>query len=81
MKYRKKPVVVEAIKYSGKNLKYIEKKFMTLKTSLSCFNRNFIIYTLEGPFIASPGDWIVKGIAGEFYPVKDSIFRETYEKV
>ena len=35
--------------------------------------------TLEGGHIVCPGDWIIKGVKGEFYPIKDSIFRETYE--
>lgn len=37
------------------------------------------IPTLEGRMIANPGDWIIKGVAGEFYPCKDAIFRETYD--
>lgn len=40
---------------------------------------HLLIDTLEGTMRADPGDWIVKGVQGEFYPVKDPIFRETYE--
>ncbi len=40
-----------------------------------------VILTLEGGVEARPGDWIIRGVTGEFYPVKDSIFRETYERV
>lgn len=39
------------------------------------------ISTLEGDMIVCPGDWIIKGIEGEFYPCKDSIFQSTYEEV
>ncbi len=39
------------------------------------------IPTLEGVMIADPGDWIIRGVKGEFYPIKDAIFRETYEPV
>jgi hypothetical protein len=39
-----------------------------------------LIHTLEGTLAASPGDWIVRGVKGEFYPVKPDIFNETYEK-
>lgn len=39
------------------------------------------IDTLEGGHLVRPGDWIVKGIRGEFYPVKNGIFQETYEEV
>lgn len=41
----------------------------------------FLINTLEGLMTASKGDWIIKGIKGEFYPIKNDIFLETYEKV
>ena len=39
------------------------------------------IHTLEGVMHAAPGDWIIKGVQGEFYPIKEAIFRETYEPV
>ncbi|MCR2628074.1 hypothetical protein NSP54_24115, partial [Salmonella enterica] len=39
------------------------------------------IYTLEGKMLASPGDWIIRGVKGEMYPCKDEIFRLTYEPV
>ena len=42
---------------------------------------NFWIETLEGQHTASRGDWIIKGISGEFYPCKPDIFKKTYEKV
>lgn len=40
---------------------------------------SFLIATLEGVMQAKPGDWVIRGVQGEFYPIKDSIFRETYE--
>lgn len=43
--------------------------------------RNLRIQTLEGNMLASHGDWIVKGVAGEFWPVKPDIFAQTYEEV
>lgn len=76
-RYRKKPVEVEAIQWTGNNLKevlefsdksYIDKDNYTLK-----------IDTLEGTHIASRGDYIIKGIKGEFYPCKPDIFEATYE--
>ena len=39
------------------------------------------IRTLEGTMTASPGDWIIRGVKGELYPIRDDIFRETYEPV
>lgn len=44
-------------------------------------HRGIIIPTLEGEHLASPGDWIIKGIAGEFYPCKPDIFANSYEEV
>lgn len=41
--------------------------------------RGLIIHTLEGAMRAEPGDWIIKGVKGEFYPCRDDIFRQTYE--
>lgn len=37
-----------------------------------------VVYTLEGNMRANPGDWVIRGVQGEFYPCKDNIFRETY---
>jgi hypothetical protein len=39
------------------------------------------IDTLEGTMVASPGDWIIKGVTGEYYPCKPEVFRKTYEQV
>lgn len=82
MKYRKKPVVIEALQYTVENCFRLH-EWMGLDHEphdLDCGNGIFID-TLEGQMEASIGDWIIRGVAGEFYPVKDSIFRETYEEV
>lgn len=76
MKYRKKPIVVEAIQYTGDNLVEVV-KFCDKDKVL--FNHYFYIVTLEGNMRANIGDYIIKGIHGEFYPCKKSIFEETYE--
>lgn len=79
-KYRKKPVVIEAVQYTGENDQEV---FEFCKYSLCGFRAlncgEFIINTLEGRHIASVGDYIIKGVAGEFYPCKPHIFAETYE--
>ncbi|MGI9250208.1 MAG: hypothetical protein ACR2PR_03295 [Pseudohongiellaceae bacterium] len=81
MKYRKKPVVVEAIEYDGQNVEEIRAFIglveVTLKTSNEGFQ--FMIPTLEGDMAASPGDMIIKGVQCEFYPCKPDIFARTYE--
>ena len=59
MKFRKKPVVIEAEQAQKREL----------------------ILTLEGILTAEPGDWIITGVKGERYPVKDDIFKMTYEPV
>jgi hypothetical protein len=92
MKFRKKPVVIDAMLYDGDN-KYdicqwsgdkvwygypesVGKSAVSLgyepASDLWCS-------TLEGDLRASVGDWIIKGVAGEFYPCKPDIFEQTYE--
>ena len=77
-KYRKKPIVVEAIQYNGKNGKEIEK---FTKGKCFCFPNYIMIKTLEGDMCGNKDDWIIKGVKGEFYPIKDDIFKVTYEEV
>ena len=76
-KYRKKPVVIEAIQWNGENtmeiLKWVGNK--------AYFHDSIYIKTLEGDHKATIGDYIIKGIKGEFYPCKPDIFEMTYEKV
>lgn len=86
MKYRKKPVVIEAVQWDGNNTHEIA-KFMN-DDVLTCeafvnglWAKAIEIKTLEGTMKASVGDFIIKGINGEFYPCKPDIFEKTYEKV
>lgn len=76
MKYRKKPVVVEAIQYTDNNLLDIV-KFCGEGNTI--FDYYLYIVTLEGNMRVSKGDYIIKGVHGEFYPCKPDIFEETYE--
>lgn len=78
MKFRKKPVVIEAVQYTGQNHEKIS-KFNGIDYSGK--PQFIIISTLEGDHAANPGDWIIKGIRGEFYPCKADIFEATYEKI
>lgn len=77
-KYRKKPIIIEALKWTGDNKKEVE-NFLT--TSYSCDSDSLYINTLEGVMECSKGDYIIKGVAGEFYPCKPDIFEQTYEEV
>ncbi len=82
MKYRKKPVVINAIKYDGTNLENIFKSFPEFECTLEAdISASLGIYTLEGKMLCNVGDYIIKGIKNEFYPCKPDIFELTYEKV
>ena len=81
-KYRKKPVVIEAVQWDGTNgdlIKEWGKGFRKIEYDLK--PAILRIYTLEGVMEASLGDWVIKGIKGELYPCKPDIFEATYEKV
>lgn len=81
-KYKHKPTVIEAVQWDG--------KFLDEMYPLTFFREhnqdwhykqqtNLAIKTLEGYMVASVGDYIVKGVAGEFYPVKQELFSQLYE--
>jgi hypothetical protein len=89
--YRKKPVVIEAMQFTGNNatevMLFVGQR---LESSIPPHQIEFdkelpnnayhiIIPTLEGKMKASKGDWIIKGVNGEFYPCKNEIFEKTYE--
>lgn len=82
-KFREKPVVIEAVRFTGRNSHEVM-LFMGRDSSFvdqSEPRAALIISTLEGPLRASVGDWIIKGVKGEFYPCKPDIFEATYEPV
>lgn len=77
-KYHKKTVEVEAAQWIGDNIKEIED--FTKGNIVINEDNEIYIYTLEGVHLASIGDYIIKGIKGEFYPCKPDIFEQTYEE-
>lgn len=108
MKYRKKPVVIEAMRFDGSNADEIVKwaqgdwalpvPFMPDGSKRIWIKQKvfpdadanagpvqclwfLVIPTLEGDHEAAPGDWIIRGIKGELYPIKPDIFAATYEPV
>jgi hypothetical protein len=96
IKYRKKPVIVEAVQLSDKNIfevvSFIEGKKPDIKSNMAAdkwdsyergvlANKRILIETLEGDMFASMGDYVIKGVQGEFYPCKPDIFAATYEAV
>jgi hypothetical protein len=76
LRFRKKPVVIEAMYFNNMTVGLAIAQWCggTLKTS-----KAIVIPTLEGDMRADLGDWIIKGVAGEFYPCKPDIFEATYE--
>lgn len=82
MKFRKKPVIIEAVRWKGNNIGDIKELSDNRHVTLSAHTTSIIeIETLEGNMKASIGDWIIKGVKGEIYPCKPDIFEKTYEKI
>lgn len=89
MKYRKKPVVIEAVQWRYSGIKdwpaWLSDAFARSSDSPGSFFRGdderFRIHTLEGFHIVNDGDYIIRGIKGELYPCKPDIFAATYEAV
>jgi hypothetical protein len=89
MKYRKKPVVIEARVWNGnfeellnwaQEINYNNASEDLRFRSHYPLDRQLVIKTLEGPITAAMGDYIICGIKGEFYPCKPDIFKQSYEE-
>jgi hypothetical protein len=83
VRYRKKPVVIDAIQFTGKGdaggvIDWVGAWDATAHI-FEAADGGLTVETLEGSLRASPGDWIIRGVKGEFYPCKPDIFAETYE--
>lgn len=80
MKYRKKPVIIEAFQWHGEEVDGFIRIGVGLD-ELSQPHYNLVIHTLEGTMHAREGDYIITGVKGEKYPCRSDIFEETYELV
>lgn len=84
-KYRKKPVVTEAVRWNGKYSDGTEWPdwFRDQEDSIFTMNedRSLNVRTLEGTMRADVGDFIIRGVKGEVYPCKPDIFEATYDRV
>lgn len=104
MKFRKKPVIIEAMRLEGTAGETMEVYRWVEENTAGSYDTNardedgrllttpgsgvsidaatgfLVIATLEGEMTAKPGDWIIRGVAGEFYPCKPDIFAATYEE-
>lgn len=82
MKFRKKPVVIEAVQNIPGNEKELLEFFDKTKVMFNAVKAHtFEIHTLEVVMTASPGDYLICGVQGEVYPCKPDIFLATYEEV
>ena len=86
LKARKKPVEIECVQWTGANVNEIMSFCGSVAHDIYQINLanmpieySLIIKTLEGNMRAEPGDYIIKGVHGEFYPCKPDVFEETYE--
>ncbi len=81
-KFRKKPVTIEAIQLTdAKSVLDIEAWIDSPTVGFNTSPPTLWIDTLEGRMTAYAGDWIIKGVNGEFYPCKNEIFINTYQEV
>jgi hypothetical protein len=87
-KFRKKPVVIEAVQFDGSErsrdeiFSWLDEHEQLCESAPAADGKcSIIVPTLEGNHLALPGDWIIKGVKGEFYPCKPDIFAATYESV
>ena len=82
-RWRKKPVVIEAMRYTAANgdecAAWVDEVFDGWQLAYGSHPPMLRIRTLEGVMEASEGDWIIRGVQGEFYPCKPDIFAATYE--
>ena len=87
MKFKKKPVVIDAIQLTQKTVQECYEfvgavgNFPECGMGIDPSDGQFKITTLEGVMIADVNDWIIKGIKGEFYPCKPDVFERSYDKV
>jgi hypothetical protein len=89
VKFRKKPVVIEAFQWTGDTKQTEDPEWIVEAirngdvSFIDCCTpkMKLVIRTLEGNMVAKPGDWIIRGVKGELYPCKPDIFEATYEGV
>lgn len=82
MKFRKRPVVIEAVQFTGRNVDELADFCgiaMRPVADTTTGGAMLEIHTREGTMRATAGDWIIRGVQGEFYPCKPDIFAATYE--
>lgn len=85
MKFIKKPIVVDAIQWLGTKISFDQIVDIGMNWDKwrpgEMGSESFTIITLEGDMLVKKGDWVIKGVNGEFYPCKPDIFEKTYERI
>jgi hypothetical protein len=81
MRFRKKPVVIDAWPWSGKDGAVDQFRGLSSSCDVRQEGKELVIRTLEGEMRAQPGDHVIRGVQGELYPCKPDIFEQTYERV
>lgn len=85
-KFRKKPVVIEAVQFTGEKMPLADVPQWLVDAMISRVvttpedEKVLAIKTLEGTMTANPSDWIIRGVKGELYPCRDDIFKITYDE-
>lgn len=82
--FRKKPVIIAAFYWDGVSVDELDawsEQWPSAHWPFYSDGEDILVRTLEGEMRANPGDWIIRGVQGEFYPCKPDIFEATYERV
>ena len=82
-KFRKKSIIIDAWRFTNNKTCFdaLQDIGIPIKYDYQHSPNNCFIETLEGNMYFSDGDWVIKGVKGEFYPCKPDIFEETYESI
>lgn len=80
-RFRKKPIVIEAVRFTGRNYQTVFDFIGDGAVGKHSSSGRIYLPTLEGTMEVSPGDWVIRGVKGEYYPCKPDIFETSYEPV
>jgi len=84
MKFKKKPVEVDAIQFEEDQVEEVVEFIKSFQNNTDGFyisDNSVIVNTLEGSMNLTPGNWLIRGIEGEFYPCQDSVFVSSYDPI
>lgn len=82
--FRKRPVEIQAVRWTGENVDEVGEflgGWHGVPVVPDVSSRQLLVHTLEGRMRCAMGDWLIRGVEGEYYPCADSVFQKTYEEV